>query len=63
MDMLQYTATVLGGSGQWVSFSTQPPCWGAVGSGSPSAYYYTNGEQWAVHRLQHGAIIVGSNWQ
>ena len=36
VDHLQYTATVLGSSGLWITFSTLPRCWGAVGSGSPS---------------------------
>ena len=38
VDLVQYTAPPLGGSGQWISCNTLPHCLGAVGSGPPAVH-------------------------
>ena len=63
MSLPQYTATLLGSSWQWVSLSTPPYYWGAVGSGSPLVHRHTDGEQWAVGLLKYTAILPGSSGQ
>ena len=39
MELLQYTAALPGGSGQWNSYSTLPHCLGAVGGGTPAMHW------------------------
>ena len=45
VDLLQYTATLLGSSGQWISFSTMPHCEVSGGNRSPTVYRHTAREQ------------------
>ena len=47
MDLLQYTASLPGGSGQWTSCNTLPTAWG----------------QWAVDLLQYAAPLPGGSGQ
>ena len=41
VDLLQYTASLPGGSGQWASRNTLPHCLWAVGSGPPAMHRLT----------------------
>ena len=61
MGLLQWTATLLGSSARRDSFRAPPPCWGALGSGTPSGHCHIDGEQWAVGFLQ--CTLMGSNGQ
>ena len=71
VDLLQHTASLPGGSGQWNSCNTPPHClgavgggpsaihcptaWGTVGSGPPATHCLTAWGQWAVQLLQYTA--------
>ena len=48
VDILQYTAHSLLGSGQMNSCNALPHCLRAVGSGTPALHYLTAFGQWAV---------------
>ena len=56
--LLQYTAPLPWGSGQWTSFNTPPHCLGAVGSGPPAIHCRTAWGQWAVALLQCTAPLL-----
>ena len=51
-----------GGSGQWNSCHTLPHCLGAVGSGTPATHCLTAWGQWAVDPLQYTAALPGGQW-
>ena len=57
VDLLQYTASLPGGRGQWISCNTLPHCLGAVGSGLPATDCLTAWGQWAVGILQFTASL------
>ena len=61
VDLLQYTASLPGGSGQWTSCNTLPHCLGAVGSGPPVIHCVTARGQWAVQLLQYTAPLLGGS--
>ena len=63
VDLLQHTASLPGGSGQWTSFNALPNCLGAVGSGPPAMHCLTAWGQWAVDLLQHTASLPGGSGQ
>ena len=44
VEFLLYIATLLGSTGEWISVSTLPHCWGAVGSGTPSVDCHAAGQ-------------------
>ena len=48
MLLLQYTASLAGGSGQCGSYNALPHGLGAVGSGTPAIHYFTSSGQWAL---------------
>ena len=52
MELLQCTATPLGGIGQCNSCSTLPHCLGVVGKGTPTMHCHTAWGRWAVEFLQ-----------
>ena len=52
MELLQYTAALPGGSGQWNSCNALPHCLGQVGSGTPPIHCCTAVWQKAVELLQ-----------
>ena len=64
MDLLQYTASLLGGSGQCNSCNTLPHCLGAVGSATPAIHCLTalgGSGQWnSCNTLPHCLGAVGS---
>ena len=51
VDPLQYTATLLESSQQWISFGTLPHCWGTV-----DHLLHSAGELWAVDLLPRGDV-------
>ena len=51
-----------GGSGQWNSCYTLPHCLGAVGSGTPATHCLTALGQWAVQILQYTAALPWGQW-
>ena len=75
VDLLQYTASLPGGSGQWTSCNTAslprgsgqwtscntlPHCLGVVGSGPPAIHCPTAWGQWAVGLPQYTASLPGA---
>ena len=63
VELLQYTAALPGGSGQWTSCNTLPHCLGAVGSATPAMHCLTAWGQWAVQLLQRTAPLPGGSGQ
>ena len=63
MELLQHTASLPGGSGQWNSCNTLPHCLEAVGSGTPATHCLTAWRQQAVELLQHTASLPGGSGQ
>ena len=63
MGLLQYTARLPGGSGQWTSWNSFPHCLGAVGSGPPGIHCRTAWGQWGVELLQCTASLPGGSGQ
>ena len=61
VDLLQHTASLPGGSGQWTSFNALPHCLGAVGSATPAMHCLTALGQWAVQLLQYSAALPGGS--
>ena len=59
MELLQYTASLPWGSGQWNSCNTLPHCLGAVGNGTPATHCLTASGQQAVEFLQRTASLPG----
>ena len=60
-QLLQCTATLPVGSGQWNSYNALPHCLGAVGSGSPAMHCLTAWGQWAVDFLQCTGTLPGGS--
>ena len=58
-ELLQCTASLLGGSGQCNSCNALPHCLGATGSGTPAIHCLTAWGQWAVQLLQCTASVPG----
>ena len=60
MDLLQRTAALPGGSGQWTFVNALPHCLGAVSSGPPAIHCLTAWGQWAVDLLQYtgGSLLL-----
>ena len=52
-----------GGSGQWNSCNAPPHCLGAAGSGTPAMHCPTAWGQWAVQLLQYSAALPGGSGQ
>ena len=50
-----------GGSGQWNSCNALPHCLGAAGSGTPAMHCPTAWGQWAVQLLQYSAALPGGS--
>ena len=63
VELLQCTASLLGGSGQCNSCNALPHCPRAVGSGNPAMHYLTALGQWAVELLQCTASLPGGSGQ
>ena len=63
MQVLQYTAAVLGGSGQWDSCHTLPHCLEVVGSASLATACLIASGQWAVKLMQCTASQLGGRGQ
>ena len=79
VQLLQYTAALLrgsgqrnsckapprwlGGSGQWTSGNTLPHCLGAVSSAAPALLCPTAWGQWTVQLLQRTASLSGGSGQ
>ena len=63
VELLQRTATLPGGSGQWNSCNALPRCLGVVGTGTPAMHCLTAGGQWAVHPVQCTATPPGHGGQ
>ena len=63
MDLLQYTASLPRGSGQWTSCNTLPRYLGAAGSVPPATHCLTAWGQWAVDHLQCTASMPGGSGQ
>ena len=63
VDLVQYTASLPGGSGQWTSCNTLPHCLGALGSGTPAMHYLTAWGQKVVQLLQGTASLPGGSGQ
>ena len=61
VDLLQHTASLPGGSGQWTSFNALPHCLGAVGSATLAMHCPTALGQWAVQLLQYSAALPGGS--
>ena len=55
MELLQRTASLPRGSGQWNSGSALPHCLGAVGGVTPAMHCLNAWGAWAVHLLQYTA--------
>ena len=51
-ELLQYIASLLGGSGQWDSCNAPPLCPEALGSTTSTIHCLTAWGQWAVQLLQ-----------
>ena len=60
LGLLEGTATLLGSSGQWVSFSALPHCWRAVSNRSPSVHSHAAQEQLIVGLLMCTATLLGA---
>ena len=63
VDLLQYTAPLPRGRGQWTSCNTMHHCLGAVGSGPPAIHCLTAWGQWAADLLQYNASLPGGSGQ
>ena len=63
VQFLQYTATLLGGSGECNSYNTLPHCLAAVGSGAPATHCLTAWGHWVVQILQRTASLPGGSGQ
>ena len=63
MGLLQRTAALPGGSGQWNSCNTPPHCLGAVGGATPAMHCLTAWGQGAVELLQLIASLPGGSGQ
>ena len=63
VQLLQCTASLLGGSGQCNSCNALPHCPGAVGSATPAMHCLTAWGQWAVELLQCTAPLPGGSGQ
>ena len=61
--LLQYIASLPGGSGQCNSFNALSQCLGAVGSGPPAIHYLTVWGQWQVDLHQYTAPLLGGSGQ
>ena len=57
LDLLQCTASLPGGSGQWNPCNALPHCLGAVGSATSAMHCLTALGQWAVEPLQCTASL------
>ena len=62
MDLLQYTASLPGGNGQWTSCNTLPHCLGTLDSGPPAIHCPTAWGQWAADLLQYTASVQPRGW-
>ena len=63
MQLLQRTASLPAGSGQWISCNRRPHCLSAVGRATPAMHCPTAWGQWVVELLQRIASLpraVGS---
>ena len=58
-EILQCTATLLGGGGQWNSCNALPHCLGAVDTRNPAMHCHTALGQWAVELLQCSGSLPG----
>ena len=58
VQLLQCSATLPGGSGQWNSCNALPHCPWAVGSGAPAVHRHTAWGQWALKLLQCTATLA-----
>ena len=63
VELLQCTAALPGGSGQWTSCNALPHCLGAVGSAIPAMHCLTARGQWAVQLLQYTAPLPWGSGQ
>ena len=63
MQLLQCTASLPGGSGQWDCCNRLHHCLGAVGSATPAIHCLTAWGQWAVELLQYIASLPGGSGQ
>ena len=63
VELLLYTASLPGGSGQWTSCNILPHCPGATGGGPPAMHCPTAWGQWAVDLLQCTASPLGGSGQ
>ena len=65
MGLLQYTASMPAGCGQWDSCNTQPHCLGALGSATSTTHCLTAWGQWAVQVVQPTASLCGgsAHWE
>ena len=62
MQLLQCTASLSGGSGQWNSCNALPHCPWAVGSATPAMHCLTVWGQWAAELLQCTASLPSGQW-
>ena len=58
MELLQYTPSLPGGSGQWISSRALYPCLGAVGSGTHAMHCATLWGQRAVELVQYSVRML-----
>ena len=63
VELLQCSATLPGGSGQWNSCNKLPHCMGAMGSATPSMNCHTAWRQCAVELLQFTATLPRGSGQ
>ena len=63
VQLLQYTASLHGGTGQWNSCNTVPHCPRAVGSAAPAMHCLTASGRWAVELLQYSASLPEGSGQ
>ena len=61
-QLLQCTASLLVGSGQWSSCFAPPHCLGAVGSGTLAMHCLTAGGQWVVELLSMHCHTAWGQW-
>ena len=62
VQLLQCSASLPWGSGQWNSYNALPHCSGAVGSATPAMHCLTAWGQWAVQLLQCTASLPSGQW-
>ena len=62
VQLLQCTASLPWGSGQWNSCNALPHCLGAVGSATPAIQCRTAWGQWAVELLPYTAALPWGQW-